>query len=149
MLLLLVLCVGFNADAQELTVTGTVTDSTEEPMIGATVQIDGTKNVVVTDLDGNFTLKNVAPNATLVVSYIGYKTEKIAVNGQSTINVVLTEDSEALDEVVVIGYGSVKKSTLTGAVTKMDSKGIENRPLARAETALQGQLAGVQVRTTT
>ena len=95
MLLLLVLCVGFNADAQELTVTGTVTDSTEEPMIGATVQIDGTKNVVVTDLDGNFTLKNVAPKATLVVSYIGYKTEKIAVNGQSTINVVLTEDSEA------------------------------------------------------
>ena len=66
MLLLLVLCVGFNADAQELTVTGTVTDSTEEPMIGATVQIDGTKNVVVTDLDGNFTLKNVAPKATPV-----------------------------------------------------------------------------------
>jgi uncharacterized Rossmann fold enzyme len=85
-------------------------------MIGATVQIDGTKNVVVTDLDGNFTLKNVAPKATLVVSYIGYKTEKIAVNGQSTINVVLTEDSEALDEVVVIGYGGPPRPNRIGRI---------------------------------
>lgn len=91
------LCVGFNANAQNLTVSGTVVDGTDEPMIGATVQVDGTKNIVVTDIDGNFTLKNVAKNATLVVSYIGYKTEKIAVDGQTNIRVVLSEDSESLD----------------------------------------------------
>ena len=68
----------------------------------------GTKNIVVTDIDGNFTLKNVAKNATLVVSYIGYKTEKIAVDGQTNIRVVLSEDSESLDEVVVIGYGGTR-----------------------------------------
>ena len=148
MLLLLVLCVGFNADAQELTVTGTVTDSTEEPMIGATVQIDGTKNVVVTDLDGNFTLKNVAPNATLVVSYIGYKTEKIAVNGQSTINVVLTEDSEALDEVVVIGYGGTRaRRDLTGSVGSVSGTKLAAVPVTSAAVALQGKVAGVQVTT--
>ncbi len=148
MLLLLMLCVGFNADAQELTVTGTVTDSTEEPMIGATVQIDGTKNVVVTDLDGNFTLKNVAPKATLVVSYIGYKTEKIAVNGQSTINVVLTEDSEALDEVVVIGYGGTRaRRDLTGSVGSVSGTKLAAVPVTSAAVALQGKVAGVQVTT--
>ncbi|WP_300887156.1 carboxypeptidase-like regulatory domain-containing protein, partial [uncultured Duncaniella sp.] len=76
-----------------------------------------TKNVVVTDIDGNFTLKNVAKNATILVSYIGYKTEKIAVNGQTNINVVLTEDSESLEEVVVIGYGGTRaRRDLTGSV---------------------------------
>ena len=71
MLLVLVLCVGFKANAQNLTVTGTVVDGTDEPMIGATVTVEGTKNIVVTDIDGNFTLKNVAKNATILVSYIG------------------------------------------------------------------------------
>ena len=89
MLFLLMLCVGFNAGAQNLSVSGTVVDGSDEPMIGATVQVEGTKNLVVTDIDGNFTLKNVAKNATIVVSYIGYKTQKIAVDGQTHISVVL------------------------------------------------------------
>ena len=135
--------------AQGKNISGTVCDKNGENIIGASVLVKGTTNGTITDFDGNFVLRNVADNAILQISFVGYETLDISVKGQSNIKVVLTEDTETLDEVVVIGYGSVKKSTLTGAVTKMDSKGIENRPLARAETALQGQLAGVQVRTTT
>ena len=91
----------------------------------------------------------MADNAILQISFVGYQTSDVSVKGQNNIKVVLSEDTETLDEVVVIGYGSVKKSTLTGAVAKMDSKAIEDRPLARAENALQGQLAGVTVRNTT
>ena len=148
MLLLLVLCVGFNANAQNLTVSGTVVDSTDEPMIGATVQVDGTKNIVVTDIDGNFTLKNVAKNATLVVSYIGYKTEKIAVDGQTNIRVVLSEDSESLDEVVVIGYGGTRaRRDLTGSVGSVSGAKLAAVPVTSAAVALQGKVAGVQVTT--
>ncbi|MDE6122625.1 MAG: carboxypeptidase-like regulatory domain-containing protein, partial [Duncaniella dubosii] len=137
MLLLLVLCVGFNANAQNLTVSGTVVDSTDEPMIGATVQVDGTKNIVVTDIDGNFTLKNVAKNATLVVSYIGYKTEKIAVDGQTNIRVVLSEDSESLDEVVVIGYGGTRaRRDLTGSVGSVSGAKLAAVPVTSAAVAL-------------
>ena len=148
MLLLLVLCVGFNANAQNITVSGTVVDGTDEPMIGATVQVDGTKNVVVTDIDGNFTLKNVAKNATILVSYIGYKTEKIAVNGQTNINVVLTEDSESLEEVVVIGYGGTRaRRDLTGSVGSVSGAKLAAVPVTSAAVALQGKVAGVQVTT--
>ncbi len=148
MLLLLVLCVGFNANAQNITVSGTVVDGTDEPMIGATVQVDGTKNVVVTDIDGNFTLKNVAKNATILVSYIGYKTEKIAVNGQTNINVVLSEDSESLEEVVVIGYGGTRaRRDLTGSVGSVSGAKLAAVPVTSAAVALQGKVAGVQVTT--
>ncbi len=148
MLLLLVLCVGFNANAQNLTVSGTVVDGTDEPMIGATVQVEGTKNLVVTDIDGNFTLKNVAKNATIVVSYIGYKTEKIPVNGQTEIRVVLSEDSEALEEVVVIGYGGTRaRRDLTGSVGSVSGAKLAAVPVTSAAVALQGKVAGVQVTT--
>ena len=149
MLLLLVLCVGFNANAQNLTVSGTVVDGTDEPMIGATVQVDGTKNIVVTDIDGNFTLKNVAKNATLVVSYIGYKTEKIAVERpRPTFRVVLSEDSESLDEVVVIGYGGTRaRRDLTGSVGSVSGTKLAAVPVTSAAVALQGKVAGVQVTT--
>lgn len=135
--------------AQEKSVSGTVIDNTGEPVIGASIVIDGTTRGAVTDMDGHFTLSGVPEKATLKVSYIGYVPQTISVAGKTVFNITLKEDSQTLDEVVVIGYGSVKKSNLTSAVSKMDSKGIENRPLARAETALQGQLAGVTVRTTT
>lgn len=135
--------------AQNITVRGTVTDGSGEPMIGVTVQVRGTATGTVTDIDGNFVLPNVPSDATLEISYVGMHSQTIAVNGRTSINVILEEDTETLDELVVIGYGSVKKSSLTSAVSRMDSKGIENRPLARPETALQGQLAGVTVRTTT
>ena len=146
MLLVLVLCVGFNANAQNLTVTGTVVDGTDEPMIGATVAVEGTKNLVVTDIDGNFTLKNVAKNATILVSYIGYQTEKIAVDGQTHFNVVLKEDSEALDEVVVIGYGGSRaRRDLTGSVGSVSGAKLAAVPVSSAAVALQGKVAGVQV----
>lgn len=134
--------------AQNKTITGTVLDRTSESVIGASVLVRGTTNGTITDVDGNFTLSNVEANAILQVSFVGYKTLDVAVKGQSSFKITLEEDTEMLDEVVVIGYGSVKKSSLTGAVSKMDAKGLQDRPLARPESALQGQLAGVTVRTT-
>ena len=135
--------------AQVKNVSGVVLDKKGESIIGASVLVKGTTNGTITDFDGNFVLRNVADNAILQISFVGYQTSDVSVKGQNNIKVVLSEDTETLDEVVVIGYGSVKKSTLTGAVAKMDSKAIEDRPLARAENALQGQLAGVTVRNTT
>lgn len=135
--------------AQNKKLSGTVLDKAGISIIGASVMQKGTTNGTVTDLDGRFTLNNVPDDAVIQVSYVGYKTVDIPVKGQTTLKVTLEENTEALEEVVVIGYGTVKKSTLTGAVAKMDAKAIENRPLARAENALQGQLAGVNVRNTT
>lgn len=134
--------------AATVEVKGVVKDKTG-PIIGATIVEKGnTTNGTITDIDGDFTLRLPA-DGTLVISFIGYTTQEIPLNGQTQINVTLEEDSKSLDEVVVIGYGSVKKSTLTGAVAKMKSEAIKDRPMARAESALQGQLAGVTVRTTT
>ena len=149
LLMLLLISCHLNILAQGKIITGVILDKTGETVIGASVLVKGTTNGTITDVDGNFTLNNVQENAVLQVSFVGYKTQDIALKGQSNVKVTLEEDTEVLDEVVVIGYGSVKKSTLTGAVAKMDTKGIQDRPLARPETALQGQLAGVTVRTTT
>ena len=137
-----------SAFAQSRTISGKIVDANGEPVIGASAIVKGTSNGSITDLDGKFSIKDVPENGTITVSYIGYKSQTISVKGKNTISIVLQEDNTSLDDVIVIGYGSVKKSTLTAAVSKMDAKGIENRTLARAETALQGQLAGVQVRTT-
>ena len=144
-----VLAMSMSAFAQSKTVTGTIVDSNGEPVIGASAIVKGTSNGGITDLDGKFTITNVPENASIQVTYVGYKAQLVPVKGKNTFKIILQEDNTSLDDVVVIGYGSVKKSTLTAAVSKMDAKGIENRTLARAETALQGQLAGVQVRTTT
>ena len=128
-------------------ITGTVVDINGEPIIGASV-LTGKGTGTVTDFNGAFSL-SVAENATLKISYVGYETQTVAVAGKTTFNIVLKEDAATLDDVVVIGYGSVKKRNMTAAVAKMDNKGIKDRPLARAEQALQGQLAGVTVRTET
>lgn len=149
LLMLLLISCHLNILAQDKTVTGVVLDKTGETVIGASVLVKGTTNGTITDVDGNFTLKNVQEDAVLQVSFVGYKAQDVALKGQSNIKVTLEEDTEVLDEVVVIGYGSVKKSSLTGAVAKMDAKSIQDRPLARPETALQGQLAGVSVRSIT
>lgn len=106
------------ANAQNLTVTGTVTDNLG-PVIGASIQVEGTSNGCITDIDGNYTLPNVPANATLVFSYIGYQTQKIAVGGKTKIDVKLAEDSQLLQEVVVVGYGVQRKSDLTGAVASV------------------------------
>ncbi len=148
MLLLMVLCAGLPVSAQNITVSGVVEDSTGEPMIGATVLVDGSKEGAATDIDGNFTLKNISPKATLKVSYVGYKTEEVAVNGQTNLRIVLVEDSEALEEVVVIGYGGTRaRRDLTGSVGSVSGVKLAAVPVTSAAVALQGKVAGVQVTT--
>ena len=132
------------AQTGTVTVTGQVTDQQNEPLIGVTVLVDGqTAGGTVTDFDGNYSIK-AASNATLKFSYIGYQDQKIAVGGKSVINVQMKEDSELLEEVVVVGYGTVKKESLTGAVTTVDAKAFEQKGSIESPLeALQGQVAGV------
>lgn len=132
------------AQGGTVTVKGQVIDSQNEPLIGVTIMAEGqTQGGAVTDFDGNYTIK-VAPNATLKFSYIGYQEQKIAVGGKSVINVTMKEDSEMLQEVVVVGYGTMKKESLTGAVTVIDSKALENKgTMSSPLQALQGSVPGV------
>ena len=123
-------------------VTGTVTDTTGEPLIGASVTVKGTQQAAVTDIDGNFSLKNVK-GKTLVVSYVGMRPQEVAIT-EGHMNIVLQENSEALQEVVVVGYGVQKKATLTGSVAVVDEKALENKgTLSSPVQALQGQVPGV------
>ncbi|WP_277235352.1 TonB-dependent receptor [Phocaeicola salanitronis] len=125
-------------------VDGIVTDANGEPIIGASIVIKGTTNGTITDLDGKFSLPNAT--GTLVVSYIGYKTQEIVLNGQKQLKVVMQEDSEILEEVVVVGYGTVKKESLTGSVTVVDDKAFaEKGNLSSPLQALQGQVPGVMI----
>ena len=134
----------FYLHAQEVTQTGIVVDYNGEPMIGVTVQVKESKTGVITDLDGKFSLPNAT--GTLVISYIGYQTQEIALNGQKQLKVVMKEDSEMLEEVVVVGYGSVKKESLTGSVTVVDDKAFaEKGNLSSPLQALQGQVPGVMI----
>ena len=129
---------------QTVTVKGQVLDLNGEPIIGANILEKGTTNGTITDYEGNFTL-NVKPNAVLVVSYIGYASKEIAINDQRTVKITLSEDSEALEEIVVIGYGTVKKADLVGAVAVADNKSFRDQPITSVSEALQGRLSGVQV----
>ncbi|NNE77313.1 MAG: TonB-dependent receptor, partial [Pricia sp.] len=115
------------------------------PLAGASVVVKGTTTGTQTDFDGNFTLDGVPSDATLVISYIGYSTRELAVDGQTTIDVTLSEDAEALDEVVVVGYGTQKKADLTGSITTVKSEDITKTPSGAAMQALQGKVAGLQV----
>ncbi len=132
---------------QAQTVNGTVKDENGDEVIGASVVEQGTKNGVTTDLDGHFTI-NVSANSTLVISYVGMETQKVKVGGKSTVNVVLKDAGHSLNDLVVIGYGAVKKKDLTGAVATVKSDVLEAVPVANATEALTGKLAGVQVTTT-
>ena len=144
-IMLLSVLFAMQANAQNLTVTGTVTDNLG-PVIGASIQVEGTSNGCITDIDGNYTLPNVPANATLIFSYIGYQTQKIAVSGKSKINVKLAEDSQLLQEVVVVGYGVQRKSDLTGAVASVKAAdALKNTPTGNVSDALQGRMAGVSV----
>ncbi|GAB5472491.1 MAG: TonB-dependent receptor [Maribacter sp.] len=129
------------------TVSGTVTDSSG-PLPGASVVVKGTTNGTQTDFDGNFTIDNVDSSATLVFSYIGYSTQEIAVNGQGTINVILAEDASQLDEVVVVGYGTQKKSTITGSISKVTNETLDQIAVSRVDDALIGQVSGVNIQAT-
>lgn len=135
--------VGF---AQNITVQGTVTDKTGETIIGATIIVESNTSIgTTTDLDGNYTLSNVPSDANLIFSYVGMKTQTVAVNGRATIDVVLESDSELLDELVVVGYGSQKKVNLTGTVNTISAKDIVGKPVTSLANAMQGTLPGVTI----
>lgn len=141
---LLAMLLSVSAFAQQITIKGVVKDASDEPIIGASVLEKGTTNGTITDFDGNFTLK-AQGNATLVVSYVGYQTQEVKVNGKTSVNVTLKEDTELLDEVVVIGYGSVKRRDVTTAISTVSTKDLDERPIISAAQALQGKAAGVSV----
>ena len=148
LLLILFSAISLSVSAQTITVKGNVKDTSGEPVIGASVVEKGnTTNGTITDLDGNFSIK-VDGKKTLVISYIGMKTQEVAVQGRKTINVQMVDDSKALDEVVVIGYGTVNKRDLTGSVASVSAKDLAAIPVASASEALTGKLAGVSVTTT-
>ena len=131
-----------DVSAAAASVSGTVTDSTGEPLIGASVVVKGAKQGVTTDIDGNFNIK-VAQGATLVISYVGFNTKEVKVAG-TNLNIVLEEGSNVLNEVVVVGYGTQKKATMTGSVAVVDAKALENKgTLSSPVQALQGQVPGV------
>ena len=126
-------------------ITGTIVDASGIPVIGANVMVKGTKNGTITDMNGNFTL-DVPKDAVLEVSYIGYSTQTVKVGGQKSLSITLREDTQALDEVVVVGYGTQKKVNLTGSVSsvKFDEE-LENRPITDASQALSGKISGVWI----
>lgn len=125
-------------------ITGVVTDDFGEPVIGATVRVKNANNGTITDVNGNYSV-NAAKNAILVVSFVGYKTQEVAVKGKTLINITLIEDSQMLEETVVIGYGSVKKRDLTGAVSSLKSEDLLKTNPTTINQGLQGKLAGVNV----
>lgn len=129
---------------QKKTITGVVTDDLGEPIIGANVIEKGTTNGIITDIDGKFTLE-VAPGAVVQVSYIGYNTQEVKVGNQSTLAIQLVEDTQALSEVVVVGYGVQRKVTTTGAVTKLEGDEINKMTVVNATKALQGLSPGITV----
>ena len=129
---------------QSISVTGTVVDQNGEPLMGVNVIEKGTTNGTMTDMDGRFTL-SVPGNATLQISYIGYTTEEVVVNNQTKLNITLKEDSQNLDELVVVGYGVVRKADLAGSVAVLDSKNFKDQPIVQVSDALQGRVSGVQV----
>lgn len=148
MLALAALLVTVPGFAQNISVSGVVEDPTGEPLIGATVMVEGTKDGVSTDIEGRFTIKNVSPKAVLKVSYVGYKAETVKVDGRNEIKIVLKEDAGLLDEVVVVGYGTMKKKDLTGSVSTVKGSDLVKMPTANVAQAMTGRLAGVQITTT-
>ena len=139
------LCVSFGY-AQQITVKGTVKDNTGLPIPGASVLVKGTSHGAAADFDGNFEL-TANKGAVLVVSTVGYKTQEVTVKG-ATLNVVLQEDVQQLGDVVVIGYGVVKKKDLTGSVNLVTDKEFNKAPAVNADQLIQGKIAGVQMATT-
>ena len=146
MFLLLVFVCSIGASAQSR-VTGKVVDANGEPVIGASVMVKGTSNGVVTDLDGNYSISNVPAGASLNISYVGYRTRTVAVDGKSQLNVTMEEDRQLLDEVVVVGYGTQKRSDVTGSMVNIGEEQLNTRPVNNAFEALQGKAAGVDITT--
>lgn len=129
---------------QQSACTGTVTDSNGEPVIGATIRIEGMTGGTVTDIDGKFTLNKVAKGAKLTVTYVGFKAQTVTWTG-APLSITLQDDANMLEETIVIGYGTVKKADLAGSVAVMESKAFKDQPVPRIEDALNGRMSGVQV----
>jgi TonB-linked SusC/RagA family outer membrane protein len=148
--LLLLCCLLFSFSAfSQRTVNGKVTDPAGQPMIGATVAIKGTNTGVTTTANGNYSIPVRGPDDVLIISYVGYESQEIKVGTQTTIEVALVESVQVLDELVVIGYGSVKKSDLTGSVAVVTADNLTKTPTTTFDKALQGKAAGVMVTQTT
>ncbi len=145
-LIICFLLIGIAARAQqEITVAGLVTDVNGEPLPGASVVVQGSTTGTQTDFDGNFTLPAVPSDGVLTVSYIGYTAQDIPIDGQTTINVSLAEDAQALDEVVVVGYGTAKKRDLAGSIVRVEGDVVADKPNANPVASLQGKVAGLSV----
>lgn len=136
-----------NNQAGRKTITGKIIDEKGEPVIGASIVIKGTSHGTITNLDGEYTLADVPENSTITISFVGYKTLTLFANDKALSKIVLKEDSEQLDEVVVVGYGTVKKRDLTGSVASLNSETISAVPTTTAVEALQGRASGVVVST--
>ena len=144
MTLVCLLLASASAFAQTKTVTGTVTDAANEPLIGASVLVQGTSTGTITDMDGKYSI-SVTPEDVLAFSYVGMTSQTIKVGTQNVINVTLKEDSQVLAETVVIGYGSAKKRDLTGSITNIKGEELANKPAMNPLSSLQGKVAGVQI----
>ncbi len=140
--IIILLLAGMNAWAQTKQVSGVVTDGTGETVIGASVLEKGTTNGTITDLDGKFIL-TVNENAVLQISYVGYSTQEVPVKGKTSFNITLKEDSEMLEEVVVVGYGAQKKESVVGAISQVSNKELLQSPAANVSQAISGKIAGV------
>lgn len=146
MLTLLLGFLAFSISAQTVTVSGIITDDTGIEVIGATVIVEGdATRGTITDIEGRYTLSDVPKDASLQISYVGMRTQVVPVNGRTTIDIVLVSDTELLDEIVVVGYGTQKKVNVTGAVSSIDSKALESRPVQNVSQALQGVIPGLNL----
>ena len=134
----------FSVNQQKKTITGTIVDETGEPVSGANITEQGTTNGIISNFDGEFTL-NVSDNATLVISYIGFVQQQVAVGGQTSLRIVLAEDTQALEEVVVVGYGTMRKSDVTGSISVASGRDILSSPKFNALDGLKGRAAGVNI----
>ena len=132
------------AFAQTQVIKGKIVDENGDPLVGVTIQEKGTNNGTITDMDGNYSIMAGA-RSTLQIRYVGYQQEDIAVNGKNIINVNLKSELEDLDEVVVVGYGAVKKRDLTGSVARVGADKLKERSYTNAMQSLQGQVSGVQI----
>ncbi|WP_236974585.1 SusC/RagA family TonB-linked outer membrane protein [Membranihabitans maritimus] len=136
-------------ETTEIAVSGTIVDKEEgQPLIGVNVLVKGTEKGTTTDLDGNFRLENVKENATLTLSYIGYRTQEVNINGRSNLNITMEEDAQTLDEVVVVAFGSQKKKTVTGAVSSIETKELLQSSQANISNAMVGRMPGLLTKQT-
>jgi len=143
--LILFLLTSWAMFAQEISISGNVQDLNGTPLPGVTIVVKNTTNGASTDFDGNFKISNVQEGATLAFSFMGYTSKEIVVNDTNVINVTLSEDTESLDEVVVVGYGTQKKSVITGAISGVKQSELEDLPITRIEQTLQGRVSGITI----